>query len=200
MCFLVIVKSDWSYTDQNYFSQTQTLSLTFAAIAAGAIIIYIRRYKWMLMFGLLLRLFAVGRECSTFPWLELLADIIETLVMIHSKGANGSTAELVIVQLLQGLGGGIAGVVPQTAAQASVPHQDLASVTAVVLLFAEIGGAIGTAIAAAIWRHVMPGQLNERLTGLAGINQTTIDGIYGAITTAVVYPDGSPIRAGIVGA
>ena len=120
--------------------------------------------------------------------------------MIHSKGANGSTAELVIVQILQGLGGGIAGVLPQTAAQAIVPHQDLAAVTAVVLLFAEIGGAIGTAITTAIWRNVMPGALESRLSGLPGVTQTTIDGIYGAITTATTYPQGSAIRNGIVGA
>ena len=118
--------------------------------------------------------------------------------MIHSKGARGGTFELVIVQILQGVGGGIAAVVAQTAAQASVPHQDLASVTAVVLLFAEIGGAIGTAISAAIWRNVMPGQLAKSLAGLA--TDTQITTIYGSITDAALYPFGSPIRNGTIAA
>lgn len=67
-------------------------------------------------------------------------------LMIHSRGANGSDAELVWTQLLQGIGGGFAAVSSQVGAQASVPHVDVAMVTAVVLLITEIGGAIGNAI------------------------------------------------------
>lgn len=66
--------------------------------------------------------------------------------MIHSRGANGSDAELVWTQLLQGIGGGFAAVASQVGAQASVPHSDVAMVTAVVLLVTEIGGAIGSAV------------------------------------------------------
>lgn len=69
---------------------------------------------------------------------------------------SGSTAELVIVQIIQGAGGGIAAATTQTLAQAVVPHQDVGAVTAAVLLFAEIGGAVGTAIAGAIWRNSEP--------------------------------------------
>lgn len=174
--FIAIAK-DWSVVDQTYFSQTQTISLTLFAILAGLFIVYFRRYKWLLMGGLLLRLFAVG-------------------LMIHSKGARGSTVELVLCQLLQGAGGGIAAVVAQTAAQASVPHQDLASVTAVILLFAEIGGAIGTAIVSAIWRNVMPGQLQLHLAGLT--DQEGIDAIYASVVTAATYPYGSPIRVATI--
>lgn len=66
--------------------------------------------------------------------------------MIHSRGANASDAEVVWTQILQGMGGGIAAVASQVAAQASVPHVDVAMATAVVLLITEIGGAIGNAI------------------------------------------------------
>jgi hypothetical protein len=117
--------------------------------------------------------------------------------MIRSKGARGSDAELVIVQIIQGAGGGFAAVLAQTAAQASVAHQDLASVTAFVLIFAEIGNAIGTAIASAIWRNTMPGQLQQHL-GAVTNNQTLIDSIYGSITTAATYPFGDPIRTGTI--
>lgn len=67
-------------------------------------------------------------------------------LMIHSRGANASDAEIVWSQLLQGIGGGMAAVTIQVSAQASVPHVDVAMVTAVVLLITEIGGAIGGAI------------------------------------------------------
>ena len=70
--------------------------------------------------------------------------------MIHSRGANASDA--CRSQLLQGIGGGFSAVSLQVSAQASVPHADVAMVTAVVLLITEIGGAIGTAIGMSFYR------------------------------------------------
>lgn len=66
-------------------------------------------------------------------------------MMIHSRGANGSDVELVFTQILQGFGGGLAAVSSQVGAQAAVPHADVAIITALVLLFTEIGGAVGNA-------------------------------------------------------
>ena len=66
--------------------------------------------------------------------------------MIHSRGANASDVEVVWAQLLQGWGGGFAVVATHVSSQASVPHADLALVSAIIVLWAEIGGAIGTAI------------------------------------------------------
>lgn len=66
-------------------------------------------------------------------------------MMIHSRGANASDAELVWTQILQGFGGGLAAISSQVGAQASVPHVDVAIITAVVLLLTEIGGAVGNA-------------------------------------------------------
>ena len=43
-------------------------------------------------------------------------------MMLHSRGARGSAAELVINQVLQGMGGGFAAVTIQVAAQSQVPH------------------------------------------------------------------------------
>ncbi|BGP27916.1 hypothetical protein JCM10295v2_006903 [Rhodotorula toruloides] len=162
----IVVTKDWSVRDIGYFTYTQTLALTLGAILAGFYQLYFRRTKWLLLCGLLVRLLGVG-------------------LMIHSKGAHGSTAELVIVQILQGLGGGIASASTQLLAQASVPHQDVATVTAFVLLFAEIGNAVGTAIATAIWRDWMPRELNNHLSNI--LNSTEIASVFGSITTAVTY-------------
>ena len=67
-------------------------------------------------------------------------------LMIHSRGADGSDAELVWTQVLQGMGGGFAAICSGIGAQASVPHVDVAMVTAVVLLWTEIGGAVGSGV------------------------------------------------------
>ena len=65
--------------------------------------------------------------------------------MVHSRGANASSAEIIITQILQGAGGGVAAISLHVGAQASVSHSDVAMVIAVVLLVNEIGGAIGSA-------------------------------------------------------
>ena len=49
-------------------------------------------------------------------------------IMLHARDSRGNnTGELVITQILQGAGGGIAAVASQTAAQGSVPHQGIFS-------------------------------------------------------------------------
>lgn len=132
------------------------------------------RYKWMLVTGLAIRLFGVG-------------------LMIHSRGAKGN--RMWACQVIQGLGGGFAAVASQVGAQASVPHSEVAIVTAMVLLVTEIGGAIGTAIAGGIWTNTMPKQLEIHLPG---VNATTRETLFGSITTIVTYPPGDPIREGVI--
>ena len=66
--------------------------------------------------------------------------------MIHSRGARASDAEVVWTQILQGLGGGFAAVASSVAAQAAVPNADMAITTAMVLLWTEVGGAVGSAV------------------------------------------------------
>ena len=64
---------------------------------------YTSRMKWLLIGGLCIRILGVG-------------------LMIHARGALGSTAELVMCQVLQGIGGGFAAIIIQAAAQARVAH------------------------------------------------------------------------------
>ncbi|KAJ3740665.1 drug:h+ antiporter [Lentinula detonsa] len=173
----IFVTKDWSTVDQNYFAYTQTLSLTVFGILTGFVQAYTRRTKWLLTIGLCIRLLGVG-------------------LMIKSKGAHGTTGFLVICQVLQGLGGGIAACSSQLLAQGSVRHQDLGTATAFVLLWAAIGNAVGSALAAAIWRDHMPKQLSQNLNGL--LNSTEIDSIYASITTAVTYRSDEAVYDGII--
>ena len=73
----------------------------------------------MLFLGLLIRLLGVG-------------------LMIKARSADGSVFELVLCQVVQGVGGGLAGITTQVSAQAAVPHADVATVTAMVLLITEV--------------------------------------------------------------
>ncbi|KAI0092894.1 drug:h+ antiporter [Irpex rosettiformis] len=175
--FILVVKP-WPLLHATYFSSTQTVALTIFGIMAGGIMTFTRRYKWLLVVGLCIRLLGAG-------------------LMIHSRGANSSDAEIVWTQILQGIGGGIAAVSSQVGAQASVTHADVAIVTAVVLLWTEIGGAVGQAIAGAVWTNTMPKNLAKYLPQLSAEER---EKLYGSLTTVTTYPRGDPIREGVISA
>ncbi|KAH9895800.1 drug:h+ antiporter [Cubamyces lactineus] len=174
----VLVTKSWSLIDATYFNQTQTVALTVFGIAAGFGMRFLRRYKWVLFTGLCIRLLGVG-------------------LMIHSRGANASDAEIVWTQLLQGIGGGFASVASQVGAQASVPHVDVAMVTAVVLLWTEIGGAVGSGVAGAIWTNTMPKELEKHLPSLNATERATL---FGDITSVTTLPYDDPTRQGVIAA
>ncbi|KAG9225332.1 hypothetical protein CCMSSC00406_0006281 [Pleurotus cornucopiae] len=175
--FVIVVKP-WPLLHATYFSQTQTVALTFFGICAGFAMRFIHRYKYVLVVGLCIRLVGVG-------------------LMIHSRGANASDAEIVWTQILQGIGGGFAAVSLQVGAQASVPHVDVAMVTAVVLLITEIGGAVGSAIAGAIWTNTMPGKISQYLPFLPEADRQQL---FGSIVYAASFPRGHPVREGVIAA
>lgn len=56
--------------------------------------------------------------------------------------------------------------------------------------------AVGSALAAAIWRDYMPKQLAQNLNGL--LNSTEIDSIYASIATAITYREDTAVYDGIV--
>lgn len=176
--FVYITQPSWSVRELTYFANTQSVALTVFAIMAGVIMRFTHRYKWLLVFGLTVRLAGVG-------------------MMMHSRGARGGAAELVINQVIQGFGGGIASLTTGVGSQASVPHRDVAIVTALVLLVTEIGGVVGNAIAGAIWSNTMPGQLRKHLPGLSDEEVTTL---FGSIIAVGTYPEGSPERNGAIAA
>ncbi|THH07782.1 hypothetical protein EW145_g3143 [Phellinidium pouzarii] len=174
--FVLVVKP-WSTLDATYFMQTQTIALTIFGCVAGVIMWWTRRYKFVLVGGLVIRLLGCG-------------------LMIHSRGAQASTVEIVWTQILQGAGG-FSAIAMQVGAQASVPHTDVAMVTAVVLLLTEIGGAVGSAVAGAIWTGTMPGNLERNLPQLTAEQRATL---FGSITDVLKYPRGDAIREGVIAA
>ncbi|KAG2353161.1 major facilitator superfamily domain-containing protein [Suillus spraguei] len=175
--FVLVVKP-WSLVNAMYFVQVQSVALTFFGMLAGLSMRFLHRYKYVLVIGLVIRLAGVS-------------------LMIHSRGANTSDAELVWTQILQGFGGGFAAVSSQVGAQASVPHADVAIITAVVLLLTEIGGAVGNAWAGAIWSNTMPVNLEKYLPWLSDEQRAEL---YGSITLAASYPPGDPVREGVINA
>jgi hypothetical protein len=160
-------------------SNTQSLCLVVFGIMAGAIAAATKRFKWLLVFGCCIRLLGLG-------------------LMIRYRDAASSTVQVVFPQVLQGLGGGFMGILLQVGAQVSVKHQDVAIVTAFVLLWTEIGGACGTAILGSLQNHV----LQERLTRyLAPVGATPAQISAAFIAPSGIFaewPLGSPQRAALI--
>ncbi|KAL1409007.1 hypothetical protein Q8F55_005831 [Vanrija albida] len=174
--FMTVTQPTWSNRVLNYFMQTQTVALTVFGILAGVIMAATRRFKWMLIIGLLIRLLGVG-------------------LMLHARSPSGNVASLVMCQVLQGIGGGFAAISTQVGAQAAVSHVDVATVTAMVLLLTEIGNGVGTAAATTIWTEYMPRALAEHVPG----NNATLNAqLFGSITTIMTYPLDDPIRVGAI--
>lgn len=175
----VMVVKDFNGSDALYYSNCQSLALTVFGIAAGFISLATKNYKWTLVAGSCIRMLGIG-------------------LMIRYRDAASSTFQVVIPQVLQGLGGGFLGVTLQVAAQVSVRHQDVATVTAYFLLLTEIGGACGSAVVGAVQTNTLPGYLERYLPNL---DATTRAAIYGNPTGYLTtYPIGTPERTGIINA
>ncbi|SJX64867.1 probable siderophore iron transporter mirC [Sporisorium reilianum f. sp. reilianum] len=162
-----------------YFSNCQSLALTVFGIAAGFISLGTKNYKWVMVSGACIRMLGIG-------------------LMIKYRNAGSSNFQAVMPQVLQGMGGGFLGITLQVAAQVSVRHQDVATVTAYFLLLTEIGGACGNAVIGAIQTNVLPGYYDKYLPML---NATERAAIYASpYSAALLYPIGTPERTGMINA
>ncbi|KDN46979.1 MFS general substrate transporter [Tilletiaria anomala UBC 951] len=168
---------DFTVKEATYFSNAQSLCLTVFGIVTGIVAIVTKRYKWQMVTGACIRVLGIG-------------------LMICYRTQGSSTAQVVVPQILQGLGGGILGVQLQVAAQVNVPHQDVAMVTAFVLLLTEIGGAVGSAVVGAVQNHVLPTKIALYLPQLSIADKTSI--VAAPLAAILNYPLGSPVRDGII--
>ncbi|KAL1889435.1 hypothetical protein Sste5346_008919 [Sporothrix stenoceras] len=168
---------DWNVTNATYFMYTQSLCLVVFNIVAGFICTMTGRYKWVTFSGAVVRFVGLG-------------------LMIRYRTAGSTTAQAVIPQVIQGLGGGFMTASTLVVAQAAVPHEEVAIVTGFYLLVLEVGSSIGSAVVGAVQKQLR-GELQANLAGV--VNATIIETIYaeGAVA-AVQFPLGSAVRTGII--
>lgn len=117
--------------------------------------------------------------------------------MLRARSSGGTVPDLILCQVLQGIGGGFAAIAIQVSAQASVAHVDVATVTALVLLLSEVGNSVGSATATGIWTAWMPVELEKLVPGAAG-NSALVKELFGSMERIVEYPMGHPIRMGAI--
>ncbi|CAK7271722.1 hypothetical protein SEPCBS119000_004750 [Sporothrix epigloea] len=174
----VEVTFDYDTSNAVYFYYAQSLSNVAFSMIAGGISMYTRRYKWVSFFGGCLRVVGVG-------------------LMIRYRTVGSTTAQLVIPQIVQGIGGGMLTANLLVAAQQSVSHARVAIVTAVLLLIINLGDAIGSAVTGAVQQNLQ-GLMHQYVDPVVGGNATIATMVYeGGAFAAKAYPLGSPVRDAI---
>lgn len=159
--------ANWGYV----VNALATCALSVFGLAAGFYLRIFHRYKFLQIGGLVIRIVAMG---------------------LYLYGRNGNLTTMVVAwsQILNSLGGACSVVGTRVASQASVPHQDLASIISQLALWTRLGGAIGSAIAAGIWTGTLPDYLAA--TNLTPAQQSRA---YNSPTTIKTsYPWNTPLR------
>jgi hypothetical protein len=171
------IVTDWSVQSWTYVTNTLSLSLCAFGLLAGIIQRITHRYKQLQVFGLCVKIIGIG-------------------ILLNGHRATNAVPAFVMSQILVGMGGAFSVVGSRVSSQASVPHQDVAIVIALLSLWSSIGAAIGAAIAAVIWSNKMPANLRRYLP--ASVTDAQVKKFYSNIKTIRTYAYDSDIRQGAI--
>jgi hypothetical protein len=174
--YIYVIK-EWSNYQWIIFMGITTMGLSIIGPIVGLIQRRTHRYKSMMVFGATARLIGYG-------------------LLVKSNGSMvQDTARLVVAQLVFCLGSfNIVGA--RVGSQASVPHEDMASIISLLSLWSTLGSSVGSAVSSAIWTNEM---LNQMYMEMAGVDEATILKLYGNIKTLrTTYDFDSPVRQGAI--
>ncbi|KAJ0276557.1 hypothetical protein CBS470a_010717 [Colletotrichum nupharicola] len=141
------------------------------------------------------RAFIAGVIIHTFNQMasSLLPKILGYGLLIQPSGRmTQATARLVAALLIFCLSS-LNVVGARVGVQASVPHDDVASLISIITLWSTLGSSIGSAVATSIWTEQMVDQMHKEMPG---VSSGVITKIYGNIKTLKKYSFSDPIRQG----
>ncbi|KAJ5533561.1 siderochrome-iron transporter [Penicillium frequentans] len=169
------VARNFSARNATFYNSTNGVMQCLSGIIAGVLMLWTRRYKWLIVVGAVVRLIGYG-------------------VMIRLRGASNSMFELFFVQIIQGIGSGIMQTNLLVPAQISVPHGQMPQITALVVCFSFLGSSVGACIAGGIYTNTIGEALKNRLgnEATAALIQTLSNSI-----TGVAPAWGSPERIAV---
>lgn len=175
--YIYIIK-DWSNYSWTVFTSVRTLSLCTFSILYGLAQAKFHRYKRLMVVGSIIKVIGYSACLTT-----------------HNRSTT-STGTLAIAQILMGISA-FTDVGSRVGAQASVPHEDMASVLASYFLWSYIGRAAGNSIASSVWTSKMLQYMREECP--PGTSEKTLRDIYDSIKVLRTdYPPQSPIREGAI--
>ncbi|KAJ5768905.1 siderochrome-iron transporter [Penicillium odoratum] len=138
------VAHNFSARNATFYNSINGFMQCLSGIIAGILMMWTRRYKWLVVVGAIIRLIGYG-------------------IMIRLRGATNSIFELFFVQIIQGIGSGIMQTNLLVPAQISVPHAQMPQMTALVVCFSFLGSSVGACIAGGIYTNTIGEALNNHL-------------------------------------
>ncbi|KAL1849837.1 hypothetical protein Daus18300_013150 [Diaporthe australafricana] len=177
--YIYIIK-EWTTYQWTIFLGITTMGLSLLGPIVGLIQRHTHRYKSMMIFGAGARMLGYG-----------------ILINGNDGAMTQDTGRLVAAQLIFCLGSfNVVGA--RVGSQASVPHEDMATVIAVLALWSTLGSSVGSAISSAIWTNEMLARMYEEMSP-AGADSATIKKLYGSIKKLRTgYEFNDPIRQGAI--
>lgn len=171
--YILIIK-EWTTYQWTIFLGITTMGLCLVGPVVGLIHRFSHRYKSLMVFGAGAKILGYG-------------------ILIQPTGnMTQDTARLVAAQLIFCLSS-LNVVGARVGVQASVPHDDVASLISIITLWSTLGSSVGSAIATSIWTEQMMDQMHEELPDVA---DSVITKIYGNIKTLKTYGVDDPVRQG----
>jgi MFS family permease len=159
-----------------YVSNTFSVVSFVFLFLAGWLIRWTGRFKWILWVCIPLYILGLG-------------------LMIHFRQPGGYIGYIVMCEVFFSVAGSVFILCVQLAVLASVDHQHVAAVLALLFVMGSIGGSIGSAICGALWTNTFLSRLKKNLPPSA---VPDLDLIYKSLPTQLSYPVGSAIRTAIV--
>lgn len=145
-----------------------------------------------LVYGVCLRYYGKLKMYSLFWGVPL--TILGVGLMIKFRQPDVDIGYIVMCQIFIAFGGGVLVISEQTTLMAVSRQQDFPALLACESMIINIGSAIGSTIAGAMWTGIFPDRL---LTNLPASAQPDFTSIYGDIDVQSSYPVGSPTRDAI---
>ncbi|KAK1709437.1 hypothetical protein CaCOL14_001153 [Colletotrichum acutatum] len=173
--YILIIK-EWTTYQWTIFLGITTMGLCLVGPVVGLIHRSTHRYKSLMVFGAAAKILGYG------------------LLVQPTGNMTEDTARLVAAQLIFCLSS-LNVVGARVGVQASVPHDDVASIISIITLWSTLGSSIGSAVATSIWTEQMVDQMREELPG---VSNSVIAKIYGNIKTLKKYQFDDPIRQGSI--
>ncbi|KAH7120865.1 major facilitator superfamily domain-containing protein [Dendryphion nanum] len=170
------VTKDWSNYVWTIFLGITTLVLCFLGPVGGLVHRATHRYKSLMVLGTVLKLVGNG------------------ILITQGTRSTQNTVALAFSQVLLGCGA-FQVIGARVGSQASVPHEDLSTVIALLSLWSTLGSSVGYSISAAIWTDRMLPLMREEMPT---VPEKTLKTIYGSIKTLRTYKWDSPIRQGSI--
>ncbi|KAI2790569.1 Siderophore iron transporter mirB [Penicillium oxalicum] len=172
--FLQVV-FDTSFTQAGYIAAIFDFMDPVWLLGCGYLIRVTGRFKWLLMAAVPLYLLASG-------------------LMIYFRTPGHSVGYMCMVQIFLAVGGGTMILIEQVAVLAAAKHEDYAAMLALLSVFGNLGGAVGSSVSGAIWTNTLPKKLQELLPDET---KNMWADIYESLDMQLSYPVGDPTRTAI---